>query len=111
MDNIIKILESINGLLITCPKCGETYAVKRARLFDIREPYSHKIKTVITNHKMRLQRELNSIEKNNQIYLNKIKSTPLLLFYQFPGIYFIIFINDTIKIQSGRLALQIDFTR
>jgi len=72
MDNIIKILEDINGLCIICPNCSRTYAVKKARLFDIREPYSHKIKTVIANHKMRLQRKLNSIENQKKIYLNKI---------------------------------------
>jgi len=72
MENVIKILECINGLYITCPNCNESFTVKKARLFNIREPYSNKIKTVITNHKKKLQKELNNIEKGKKVYLDKI---------------------------------------
>lgn len=77
MENVLKILESINGLYITCPSCDESFTIKKARLFDIREPYSHKIKAVIANHRIRLQKELNSIEKEKKDYLAKIDNIKL----------------------------------
>lgn len=72
MESIINILENLNGIQITCPNCDENFTLKKARLFDIRQPYSNKIKNVIANHKASLQKELNNIQREEKMYLGKI---------------------------------------
>lgn len=90
MSEIIKFLTSEKGFQIKCPNCGEIIEAKKSNLFDIRENYPPKIKTIISSMINKQNQTTRSLEKNvlklnsqlkdmnseKSIIKNKIKSKP-----------------------------------
>ncbi len=72
--DIIKILESVRGLTIKCNKCGETFGVKSAHLFDIRKkPYPGYVLNKLDQQRNNIKKGFEETKKDEQTWLKKIE--------------------------------------
>ena len=75
----LKALLSLNELIVGCPnpECGESFSIKRANLFDIRNPYPPNIKKLFDKQQKVLTAEMGSLLKEEKKVLNKIEKSEL----------------------------------
>lgn len=73
MNDTIKILENLPQLKITCPSCEKTFSAKSANLFNIKDTKRpRKLIKIINEREHSLKRKLKKIEKESQVYVEKI---------------------------------------
>jgi len=69
-NKLIEKLNTINNLQIECPKCGEIFPIKKAKLFDINEKYSkyveEKIDEMMQTQKDNLESIINRRKEINE---------------------------------------------
>ncbi len=71
--DVVGVLRSINGLMITCSCCDEPFTAKQARLFDIRKPLPRNISTIINNEFAQLSRRMTRVNKDMKTMDGELK--------------------------------------
>ena len=73
---IIEELNRVRGLEIECPKCGELFSAKAARLFSCRDDLFPKAQKYLNDKNMELTQKLNDIKEQRNELLYRKKEKP-----------------------------------
>ena len=65
-QKIINQLNSIEGLKIECPECNESFSIRRANLFSVKDTIPDRIAKIIANRNAELEEELTEIKEERK---------------------------------------------
>lgn len=75
-QKVIAQLNNMDGLKIECPECNETFSVKRANLFSVKDALPDKIAKIIANRHLELKEKMDDIKEERKLLKTKKKEKP-----------------------------------